>query len=283
LCALIGVKSTRRLIERLGHLYHEGGYIDRPPQQWQSINARYMPAVYQLGVLGERALKERGVLDDNSPLLHRGRGSGFYYHHELMICDVIASIEIGLRKRRDLRFISWQEILARAPEATQRSHNPFAVPVSISHTFGSARHRSDKPLIPDALFGIEYLGEGKSTYRFFVLEADRYNEPLTRTNLAQTSYLRKILQYRAILAKRTHLAHWGISTLFVLTVTTNEQRTNGIVTLLERLSEGKGAAHFLFQTMPSLASLEKAPPPTAFILTAPWQRAGHPDFHIDQP
>ena len=28
-------------IERLGHLYHEGGYVDRPAQQWQAFNARY--------------------------------------------------------------------------------------------------------------------------------------------------------------------------------------------------------------------------------------------------
>jgi hypothetical protein len=116
-----------------------------------------------------------------------------------------------------------------------------------------------------------------------VLEADRYNEPLTRTNLDQTSYLRKILQYRAILSKRTHLAHWGISTLFVLTVTTSELRTKSIIELVEHLTDGNGSTHFLFKTMPSLASLERAPLPTPFMLATPWQRAGHPDFRIDQP
>lgn len=281
--ALLDGKSKRRFIERLGHLYHEGGYIERPPQQWQAINARYMPAVYELGELGERVLRERGLLDGESPLLHRGRGNGFYFHHELMVCDIIASIEIGIRQNSSVRFISWQEILAKAPEATRRSGSPFAIPVSISHTFSGKRHSAGTPLIPDALFGIEYLVDDKKSYRFFALEADRANEPLTRTNLTQTSYLRKIIQYRAIATNRIYQPHWGVPNLFVLTVTTSEQRTKSIIELVEHLTNGNGSTHFLFKTMPSLASLEKAPLPTPFMLAAPWQRAGHPEFRIDQP
>ncbi len=49
-------------IERLGDLYHEGGHIDRPRKQWQAINARYMPAVYELGEAhqAERIFLEEG-------------------------------------------------------------------------------------------------------------------------------------------------------------------------------------------------------------------------------
>lgn len=287
--ALIGGKSQKRFVERLGHLYHEGNYINRPAQQWQAINARYMPAVYELGDAGERLLIEQGVLDEHrSPLLRKGRhGAVRQYHHELMICDILVSIEIGVRASQTLRFISWQEILAspKMPEATRAAMNPFAIPVSVTYTCPRTKttDRSDKPLIPDALFGIEYSSDGRKSYRFFAIEADRNSEPIFRGNLHQTSYLRKILQYRETAARKAYLTHFGLPNLLVLNVTTNEQHMRNIVQFVGEVTEGKGCTYLLFKTMPSLASLEKAPPPTPYILTAPWQRAGHPDFRIDQP
>src|SRR5580704_19370615 len=93
--ALAGGKSQKRFIERLGHLYHEGGYLDRPSQQWQAINARYMPAVYELGNAGEYVLKQHGLTDESASSLagRRRLGAARQYHHELMICDIVASIE----------------------------------------------------------------------------------------------------------------------------------------------------------------------------------------------
>jgi hypothetical protein len=286
---LIGGKSHKRFIERLGDLYHEGGYVNRPPQQWQAINARYMPAVYELGEAGERLLIDQGMLNaDLAPLQRQGRhGAVRQFHHDLMICDILASIEIGVLADKSLRLVSSQEILAspKTPEATRRAVNPFAIPVSITYMSPRANEveRWDKPLIPDAIFGIEYLSDGKKTYRFFALEADRNTEPIYRGNLHQASYLRKILQYREIAARKAHLTHFGLPNLLVLNVTTNEQHMRNILQFVGDITEGKGCTYFLFKTMPSLASLEKAPPPTPYILTAPWQRAGHPDFRIDQP
>lgn len=281
--SLVGGKSKRRFIERLGHLYHEGGYVNRPAQQWQAVNARYMPAVYELGAAGEAVLRERGQLDDASPLLHRGRGNGVQYHHELMICDILASIEIGVRADPDLRFISWQEILAKAPEATRRSQTPFEIPVSVSYALPRTNHvqRCDKPLIPDALWGLEYAKDGVKSYRFFVLEADRRSEPIVRSTLHQTSYLRKILQYREIAARGIYKTHWGLPNLLVLTVTTNEQHMRNIMQMVDEVTGGKGSSFLLFKTMPSLASLERAPEPTPDLLTTPWRRAGHPEFVIN--
>jgi len=287
--ALTGGKSQKRFIERLGDLYHEGGCVNRPAQQWQAVNARYMPAVYELADAGERLLTEQGLLDEKlSPLLRKGRhGAVRQYHHDLMICDILASIEIGIRADNKLRLISWQEILAspKMPEATRTAVNPFAIPVSVTYTCPGtkATDRSDKPLIPDALFGIEYSSDDKKSYRFFAIEADRNSEPVFRGNLHQTSYLRKILQYREIASRKTHQTHFGLPNLLVLNVTTNEQHMQNIMRFVKEITDGKGSTHLLFKTMPSLASLEKAPPPTPYILTEPWQRAGHPDFQIDQP
>jgi hypothetical protein len=269
--------NSRHIQKRLGDLYHEGDFIERPGQQWEAINARYMPAVYELSERGEKTLAVHGLLTENSPMLHRGRGQGFYYHHELMISDILSSIQLATKEKP--RFISWQEILLKAPQSTQTAPNPFEIPVAISHTINGKLHRSDKPLIPDALFGLEYPG---ASYRFFVLEADRDNEPLTRTNLSQSSFMRKILQYREIITRRAYQSHWGIPNLFVLTVTTSPERMRNLLLLTEGLA-GKTAPAFLYKTMPSLASFEKAPPPTAHIVTESCERcAPHEPLNIGQ-
>jgi Replication-relaxation len=285
--ALVGGKSKQRFLERLGALYHEGGYVDRPEQQWQTINARYMPAVYELSEAGEAALKERGILHEGtSSLVRKTRlGATRRYHHELMICDIISSLEIGVRANPDLRFISWPEILAKAPEATRRSEKPLNVALSVSYACPRTGQTQscDRALVPDAIFGLEYTRNGQKSYRFFALEADRNTEPVVRNTLDQTSYLRKILQYRELAARSLHQTHWGLPNLLVLNVSTNPLHVANIVSAVKEVTSGRGSTFLLFMTMPSLSSLEKAPPATPHILTAAWQRAGHSDLYINQP
>ena len=61
-------RSEGRTKERLGHLYHEdntphgGPYLDRPWQQWQTMNPRYQPAMSEVTPYAEQVLKERGLL-----------------------------------------------------------------------------------------------------------------------------------------------------------------------------------------------------------------------------
>jgi hypothetical protein len=285
LFVLAGGKSQKRFIERLGHLYHERGYLNRPSQQWQAINARYMPAVYELGEAGERVLEAQGL---TSPLSRKAKhGAIRQFQHELMICDVVSSIEIGTQADPTLRYISWDEILhnPKMPESTRNSVNPLAVPVAVSFTCPRTKctHRSDKPLIPDALFGIEYTANGRKLYRFFALEADRNTEPGARGNLEQSSYLRKMLQYREVIAQSIYRMRWGIPNLLVLNITINNRHMQNLMKLGEEMTAGKGSAYLLFKTMPSRASLEKAPVPMSQMLTEAWQRIGAGPFTISQP
>ena len=124
---------------------------------------------------------------------------------------------------------------------------------------------------------------GTKQYRFFALEADRNTEPIVRSNLRQSSYLRKILQYREIAARSVYKTLWGLPNLLVLNVTINDRHRLNIMRLLDELTNGKSSTFLLFGTMPSLASLEKAPRPIPDILTRAWHRTGHPDFFIDRP
>jgi hypothetical protein len=141
-----------------------------------------------------------------------------------MICDCLASIEVGARQDRNLRFISWQDIILKAPETTRNLPNPFEFPGSISYTFSESRgmQSADIKIVPDAVFGLEYTTQGQKSYCFFALEADRNTMPVARSNLRQTSYLKKILGYRAIASQNIYKSHLGLPNLLVLNVTTNE-------------------------------------------------------------
>lgn len=286
LYAFLGGNSETRFKERLGDLYHDGRYINRPEQQWQFANCRHMPVVYELDDEGEQVLRDGGVMQSDSPLLKKGRmGAYRQFAHELMICDCMASIELGVRQDRSLRFISWQEIIAKAPERTRQLDNPFAIPVSISHTFAraGATQRADIRIVPDALFGLEYASDGKKTYRFFALEADRNTQPVIRSNLQQTSYLRKILAYRQIASQDIHKSHLGLPILLVLTAATNQPHMTNIMSLVRELAHEGKSKLFLFKTMSTLGDFKKAPEPSGTILSEAWQRVGYEPFRIDRP
>src|ERR1700692_1339898 len=81
--SLVGGNSETRFKERLGHLYHDGRYINRPGQQWQFANSRYMPVVHELDDKGEQVLRERGLIHSDSPLIKKGRmGAYRQFAHE---------------------------------------------------------------------------------------------------------------------------------------------------------------------------------------------------------
>lgn len=256
--AFVGGTSETRFKERLGDLFHEG-YLDRPSQQWDFADARCRPVVHELGKGGSNALRACGIgLDGGGGPARAGVQRQFL--HTLMSCEALASMEIGTRTTEALRFISWPEILARAPEATRRSRAPLRLPVP-----------SGGYLLPDGAFGIEYrTGETKG-YRFFALEADRGTMPVSRSKPAQTSYLGKLFAYGEIIEHQVHKTHWGVPNLLVLTVTTNVARITEITAKL-----GTGSSAFLFKAAEDSALTK----PTPELLASPWQRAGHAPISI---
>ena len=255
--AFAGGASETRFKERLGDLFHEG-YIDRPSQQWDFAEARYRPAVYEMGAGASRALREAGIEIGGRRTLV-GEAAHRQYRHSLMICQLLASLELGVLANPCMRFIAWPEALSRAPEPSCTSTAPFRLPVP-----------SGGYLVPDGLFGLEYTHGGTKAYRFFALEADRGTMPLTRSNPGQTSYLRKMAAYDEIIAHQVHKTDWGLPNLLVLTVTTNDKRVQEIAGQLQ-------SAAFLFKAADDSALTTPAP----HLLFEPWQRANFPPLRID--
>lgn len=256
--AFVGGASETRFKERLGDLFHEG-YLDRPSQQWEFADARHMPAVHELGERGRRALEACAGCND-AARTYLANQAHRQLQHCLMICECLASIELDARDRGGLRFIPWGEILSKAPAETQAAAVPFKLALP-----GGA-------IIPDAFFGLEYQADGRKTYRFFALEADRGTMPVSRAGMGQTSYLAKLALYRQAIDGAHHRRHWNIPNLLVLTLTTDPRR---LADMLAKL----GGEHplFLFKAvLPRALTV-----PTTGLMTEPWERMGHSSFHID--
>jgi hypothetical protein len=259
--AFVGGASETRFKERLGDLFHEG-YVNRPLEQWEFAGARHQSAVYEIGAGALRVLREVGAdLDDGLTFLRKAGQRQFL--HSLMICEALASLELGARATPALRLIGWPEILGRAPDAIRASPVPFRLPVP-----------SGGYLVPDGLFGIEYRSAAAKTYRFFALEADRGTMPISRSNLGQTSYIEKLTAYRGLIERGAHKTHVGIPNLLVLTLTTSERRCKEI--MLRLSGQPHNSAAFLFMAVSGHAFLRPLP----MLLTKPWERAGFPPLQI---
>jgi hypothetical protein len=279
--ALLGSCNTN-VRGALSDLFHEHGLVNRLPQRGFLRDPLYDPEVYQLSDEGLALLAQRAEQIEPATWLKQTRyGAKTLAAHNLTICHVVASIEAAA-KASGLRFITCTEVLARAPKATQQARQPFAIPVSISHLFpGGKVQRFDSPVLPDAIFGLQYPN---GSFRCFALEIDRATMPLTRSNLEETSYLRKLLQYREVISRGAYKAHFGMTAtpMLLLTITTNSRHLEGIKALLHNLAgDNQWKRAFLFKACPSLGSFERAPQPALSLLTEAWDRVGNPPFFIN--
>lgn len=252
------------------------GYLARPIQL-NNPNVHDDFYVYALGDKAKEALRDMG----RASLYATPVGGG--YQHMFMSACVTASIELEAIKA-GYRFIDQEEILADAPEATKDSERPLELPCAISHTFKGPRgpytNTSNRPTVPDQLFGIDY-GEVQS---FFAVEIDRATEPAWRSNLNQNSYLRKVLCYRDINRTGIYKKQWGIPNLIILNVTVNAPHRDSIFDVIEDITKKPngdfGMTNFLFHVVPNFAHYERVPPVLSHLWANAWARAGKSPFNI---
>jgi hypothetical protein len=230
------------------------GYIAAPDQQKNSANYRYSPRVYELASKGKIELLASGT----KPADWRGERQ---FWHQLMVADIVMSFEIAC-KERGLRFKHRTDIIGA---------EPLQFRSSVSHQFTKHLEHYDGALQPDDLFAIN------NTY--FVLEADRQHEPITRPTLNASSYLRKILQYRAVLKSGSYKEL--IPNMMVINITTSPVHAQNIQTfMLDELRMSSSA--LLFKGIEILGSRDSYPKPLIHLLDEPFQRVGHPDFIISK-
>lgn len=216
LVAFLRPKSEKRLVERLGDLYHEAGLIDRPVAQWRRFDARYAPLVYELSAKGRRYLESCGPLPDRATTFARKDRPGAtpQFEHAMMIVDALVSAELAAIAAKGQRFVPADEILARAPEQTRRAQKPLAIPVTIRPTkhLPSLKAAITTQVIPDALYGIEHLIDGEKRYRFYALECE-HRSPRRRSTAKLSSLALKQAAYAALAQSRAYREVYGVPNL----------------------------------------------------------------------
>jgi hypothetical protein len=229
-------------------------FLNAPEQQKDAANYRYSPRIY------ENALKAKAQLAANGVAPTQWDGNRHFWH-QLMIADIVLSFEIAC-KQSGLSFRHRKEIIGDAP---------LQFKASISHQFNKHIERYDGAVQPDDLFAIN------NTY--FVLEADRQNEPIARPTLTTSSYLRKILQYRDVLKTGSYKEQ--IPNMIVLNITTSPAHAKNIQSYMYD-DLNLQSKSLLFKGIPILGSRDKYPEPLTHLLDEPFDRAGHPPFIISQ-
>jgi len=259
-------------------------YIRRVGKMWPGVMAKYEITDKGNACLEERAEKEF-YSDTVTPTNKRLPRKEFA--HTKMIVDVLASIEKGVNADPNVKFISWEEILQRAPEKTRTLDNPHLFPkvhISLQHTTGKMKGKTehmDISLLPDAFFGLEYQTPEGKQYRFFALETE-HKDNLTRSTLKKNSFLRKALAYRALMSRRNsepkYRLHLGIPNMYVIFAAPTLGRA-------KRMQEIAGeSAYFLYAAMPvENYDYLTEPPSMPDFYNDPYQRSGKPSFFINKP
>lgn len=237
---LVG-RSLDRTNDRLCRLFH-AGYVDRPRAQLDYYPTMgSAPMVYALADLGAHVLRERQqtqAVGDAWSRQNREAGRPFI-EHQLEIVDFQVSLERAVRQRGDIAVIHSDELKSEFPEQARGMRNPLAIRVGVSHN-GKAQEIG---LVPDLIFGIRFSDGSR---RCFMVEIDRGTMPITRADVAQTSFARKMRAYLAAHSAKKHESQFGWKAFRVLTITTDRCRAQSMKDALRELSPARSIGPTLF-------------------------------------
>lgn len=242
IAALVG-RSLDRVNDRLLRLFH-AGYVDRPRAQLDRYpDTGSAPMVYALANSGARLLAERHDFSfASSDLGRKNEAAGRpFIEHQLEIMDFYVALRIATRERKAVALIPPHELVTRFPGPQADSRDPFALRVKLLE--GGVAH--DIGLVPDLAFGLRFPDGSR---RCFLVEIDRGTMPVSRSDIRQTCFARKMRTYLAAHAARLHERQFGWKTFRVLTVTTESARLLSMMDALRTVSPqpAPGAALFWF-------------------------------------
>jgi len=257
-CNYTGLQKRLRDLRNEADTLHGGRYLVRPAQQKDTIRAREQPLTYDNLPVSRDALRARGLIPNAQrfdPM-----------HHRFMNACCTASMRLAA-PLAGLEFVTLKTILARntCPKSTREAKNPLAIRSVVG------------ALVPDDLNGLAYPTSPTRSFRFLAWEQDRATETLNAIEA-------KLLSYLDVLRSRSYEGHWGITSLYVLIVTTRSARMRNMIDLLARLTvhEPKLREFFLFKHKPEFAEEWVTPPIMYDLLTDPWERAGLAPFFLDR-
>jgi hypothetical protein len=234
--------TPQKISERLGPLYH-AGFLDRPRSQLEYYvrGGGSAPLVYGLGSRGAQLLKIQDGLDNaDVDWARKNHKTGReFILHTLAIADLRVALTVACRRHKGYSVLDPDQLLAAAPEETQRARSPWSWRVKVQHR-GAMREIG---LLPDYVFAL-MLPDGRR--RPFVVEIDRGTMPGERAALDQSSMLRKFLAYEGGRKQGLHTTRFGWQNFRVLVVTDSAERALSMRAVIARTAELKSSPLFLF-------------------------------------
>ena len=179
---------------------HGASYLTRPPQQFETIDARYNELIYGLTTAGEQVLKDTDMWSD---WVHKAGGP---FRHQREVAKVTAGVEIECLNRSDQNYIQGWKVLERA-------QTKLRYPVTFKDP--STGKTLTRDLIPDQLYGLEYLTEDGPRYRFYVVEVERGTNPKT-SKQDRKSVERMNAMYDVYIGQGKYREHLGLRAPIVL-------------------------------------------------------------------
>jgi len=234
-------RSPKKLIERIGELYH-AGYLDRPRAQLDYFDrAGSAPMVYAPGDRSNEVAPENAGIKwhDKNRLARRP-----YIEHALAIADIMIALELSARDRRDLEMLHQHDL--KGLQDSRRGTSRFSMS-AIFHVNGS-RHQFT--IVPDAVFALRFKSSGRTAY--FFLEVDRGTMAIDSRDLTKSSYRRKLLGYLTALKAGQHVERFAFQNARMLTVTTSRERIQSMIAALNAITRQTATGRFLFADLPSL-------------------------------
>ena len=230
-------RSVDRTNDRLLRLFH-AGYVDRPRAQLDYYpTSGSEPMVYALADRGARLLETQGA----GWTRNNERAGRPFLEHQLEVSEFYVALEKATRERRDILLIPAGDLVASFPEATRGMRNPLALRVEVPHAGGIIQIG----VVPDLVFGIRFSDGSR---RCFFVEIDRGTMPITREDMRQTSFDRKMRAYLHAYAERLHERQFGWRAFRILTVVRDGHRARSILSALRQIQvpDTPGALLFLF-------------------------------------
>ena len=253
LIGLLPHRPQKKLIERIGALYH-AGYLDRPKAQLDYFGSTgSSPMVY---ALGHRAAD---VLNESDAWRYGAAVRRPHIEHALLVADIVLAFEGAVARRTDVTLVDQLTLIDIQVADGRRSSLSLSVQVK------SNGHLHRVPIAADAVFGLRYTS-GRIDY--FFLEADTGTMKINSHDLTQSSLRRKFIGYNAALKADLHVERFGFPNARVLTVTTKLERIAGMLSALNGVVGNKPTGRFLFTDIDSL--LQSDP------LSMPWHTNGKP-------
>jgi hypothetical protein len=240
--------SPQNLLRALRLLF-DHGFLDRPTAQLANVPAEGpRPFVYGLGKKGAQALHEHGHrINGGLDWTEKNKRAGNkFIAHTLEIADFMTRVEVACRLKPDIELVREHEILAMAPERTQKAREPLRWLAESR----DSNTRQTWSVVPDGLFGLMFPDD---TAAYFLLEIDRGTIPISRYNAADhRSISRKLQTYYDGWKAQRHVQQLGLKQVRVLTVTDSKDRVRHMVEVVEEITGGRGSNFFLFGDRASL-------------------------------